>query len=163
MKSICVLIACCVSVELFAATEARDAKIIAAIRTMSAQALDPAQADVPLEQWLREITRNRNDFEWAIGGCDLKPTSDDLSEHPLCVEIRTRRQGGAGMRLHVLVGTFGAGATGTPVVHPQSFVWRWCTDCSWELALRECTVFGVDSLSRIAEAANALESKQRCR
>lgn len=146
-----------------AQSAARDATLVAEVRALSARALDPTQPDIPLEQWLKQTIGRENTFEWSVGGCDLKATSDDLSNHPLCVEIRTRRRGALGLRLHVLVGTYGAGAVGTPALARQSFVWRWCTRCSGEVARNECTAVGIASLSELAASAGALRANKRCR
>lgn len=114
-------------------------QLVARIRRLPANALDPSQPAVPLERWLEETIPSLSPQEWDISDCDLKPNFAESSDvWPLCIVARVSPDpGGFGIRLHILVGTYGRGALCNPSVHSQSFMWQWCDQPAEKIPTRD--------------------------
>lgn len=78
-------------------------QLVARIRRLPANALDPSQPAVPLERWLEETIPSLSPQEWDISDCDLKPNFAESSDiWPLCIVARVSPDpGGFGIRLHI--------------------------------------------------------------
>ena len=142
-----------------AEAQSSDERLIALARNLSAYTLDPSQPNIPLDQWVREQFGPLAKIRWSVGSCDLK--GDYGAATPVCVQVYALQRRVKGMRLHVQVATAG-GMLDAPVIHEQSFVWRWCSKCDLVRATSDCTDWGVRSLSQVTRTIDALLRDPRC-
>lgn len=139
---------------------AEQKQLIQRIQTLPVRELEAALPAVPMQQWLRQTLGLQPGDDWQLGSCDLKPDYADADGVQMCVEVRSVPDpGGFGLRLHILVGTYGRGVFGTPSVHSQSFMWRWCETDPGSGALRNMRRIG--TLSDIPRQVAEMRS-QRC-
>ncbi len=67
---------------------ARDAKLIAAVKAVPIQKLDPLLPDEPFERWLRAQSGRDAQFHWEVNDCgEQTGTPGDSGPIPLCVEV----------------------------------------------------------------------------
>src|SRR6266536_5653312 len=77
---------------------ARDAKLIAAVKAVPIQKLDPLLPDEPFERWLRAQSGRDAQFHWEVNDCgEQTGTPGDSGPIRLCVEVDQASKAGRQM------------------------------------------------------------------
>src|SRR5690349_7385242 len=88
MKLAVVLLVLCVAAAAQDPNAARDAKLIAEVKSLPAQKLDEALPKVAVEKWLQTKTGADAKYHWEVNDCGEQTGSPtDSGPVPLCVEV----------------------------------------------------------------------------
>lgn len=97
--------------------EARDRRVIEAVRRVPARSIDPSLPQQPLEDWLEERKADPAEpLVWEVDDCGEQSgtPADAGRDFPMCVSVSFRYTEVSTAYVVLMVGTFRKGLQGTP-------------------------------------------------